>query len=1366
MKIYFNKNILLTLLLIATTYAAQAREIVGMPLGGLQQQNSGAGKTTVANCNPTTAFLELNINNVRTRLLNGGDMWWNPVAGDAKYQVPKLPIGEKGIHSIFAGALWIGGIDANQQLKVAAQTYRQNGNDFFAGPLSENGETDVTQCGNWDKMWEVKKTDIDAFKTLFEAGGNQITSDKVPESLLKWPGRNNPYFEDYSGFELPEDKDLAPFWDFDGDGNYNPTAGDYPVIDPRNGPVYADQMIWWIFNDWGNAHSESGGEPIGLEVGALAFAFATNDEVNNMTFYSYKVNNYSTVALNDTYFGQWVDPDLGNYSDDFVGCIADQGLGIVYNGDANDEGANGYGVEPPMLGVDFFKGPAKIDPITGDTTILGMSAFVYFNNDGSVTGNPFNAGNFYGYLDGKWKDNTPITEGGNGYGGTTPTKFMFPGDPTESNAWSECSEGNDPADRRFVQSSGPFTLMPGAKNDVIVGVVWVRDGLKYPCPSFDIILNADTKAQALFDNGFKLKDGPDAPDLTIRELDQELILTLQNKPNSNNYKEGYKEKDPVLFKLGVPDPYYYFEGYKIYQLRNGNVSLSSGEYDKPENADKVRLVAQVDLKNDVTRIINYTYNSDLQQLIPEEKVLGTNTGVERTFSIKKDQFAEGDDKLINQRRYFFTAVTYAYSPHTAYTPETPNLDKNPQLEPYLLGRNNLKVYTGIPHKTQTEAGGTILNSSFGDSPEIVKIKGKGNGDNPLMLTDASIQDILTNAANAQVIYKSGEAPITIKIIDPMKVPASKFRLTLTNAAENDTVVSYQSRWKLEDINSGEVYNSDTTIVRANEQVFTDLGLLINLHQTQNPSYNAKPDTVEVRFVKNGFIDANLKFKENNQWLTFIGDSDGEQVTNWIRSGNVVGSTQNPAGDPLLDDAFFSANRVYDYNQYYETILGGGVAPYCLSNSNAKATQNGVSIMSPACSDCKGNADPEFTIPLIPSFHLVLTPDKTKWTKCSVVEIARDKALAEGEADKNTLRKAPSKDKDGNETNSVNSLEANQKYCVLGTSASGIKYTENGQEKTAKAGAYFKTTESTNFQAINGAKVYKTDDIGMSWFPGYAINLETGERLNLMFSENSFFAGENGNDLLWNPTDRLKSDVSFGSTTYKLGGEHYIYVMNSAYDEGNLYHQKLSDIPFASNATAARAIKNSVYKEGMWVAAPILTEGFKLKSLAEGIIPTEASITVRVEKQYEQANATDRDLVYEFDLSKYAAKKADIQTAVSALDWIKAVPNPYYGYSQYEDNAVNNKILITNLPTRANISIFTPDGTLIRTIKFEKPNADTSDGSEVGKETKNSAEWDLKNTKGVPISGGLYFIHLDFPELGQSKTLKWFGVMRPTDLDIF
>ena len=66
----------------------------------------------VGNCNPPSAMIDLDINNVKAGLMNGGDMWWDLV-GNAKYEVPK----GGGVHSLFASALWLGGIDNKGILK-------------------------------------------------------------------------------------------------------------------------------------------------------------------------------------------------------------------------------------------------------------------------------------------------------------------------------------------------------------------------------------------------------------------------------------------------------------------------------------------------------------------------------------------------------------------------------------------------------------------------------------------------------------------------------------------------------------------------------------------------------------------------------------------------------------------------------------------------------------------------------------------------------------------------------------------------------------------------------------------------------------------------------------------------------------------------------------------------------------------------------------------------------------------------------------------------------------------------------------------------------------------------------------------------
>ncbi len=78
-----------------------------------------------------TAFDYLDINNVKARFNSAGDKFWD-MTSKAEFEVPK----GSGASSLFAGSIWIGGYDAGHQLKMAAQTYRQTGNDFWPGPLT------------------------------------------------------------------------------------------------------------------------------------------------------------------------------------------------------------------------------------------------------------------------------------------------------------------------------------------------------------------------------------------------------------------------------------------------------------------------------------------------------------------------------------------------------------------------------------------------------------------------------------------------------------------------------------------------------------------------------------------------------------------------------------------------------------------------------------------------------------------------------------------------------------------------------------------------------------------------------------------------------------------------------------------------------------------------------------------------------------------------------------------------------------------------------------------------------------------------------------------------------------------------------
>jgi hypothetical protein len=1279
-------------------------------------------KRIAADCARTSQQFDLKINNVRARILNGGDLWWDPIGQIPYYEVPQ----GSNKNCIYAGAIWITGLDVGGNILAACQTYRQTGaNDFYAGPVSQdaNGLLNVstTTCDAYDRFWVSAKSEVEAF-----ANGGEALS-----YIKEWPGNGN-----VANGELPL---LAPFIDVDADGIYNWAAGDYPAynltgeypVDPITGGaacndyLFGDKNVWWVFNDVGNSHTETNSpNPIGLEVRAQAFAFKTADEINFMTFYKYQIINRSTNTLNSTYMGVWCDPDLGNAADDYVGCNVNLGLGYVYNADPDDDGADGYGVNPPAVGIDFFQGPLAdaSDGIDNDLdgTIdepgeqIIMSKFIQYKNDFSNQGNPEELSDYHGYLSGHWKDGTDITYGGSGVGGGTPCNYMFPGltdpvlSPTLGN-WTMSSAGIAPDDMRFIQSAGTFTLTPGAVNYVTTGVVFARASSGGPGASITLMELADAKAQALFDNCFKVLDGPNAPDLVIREMDKRLLFSLEN--TSTSKVEFYHELDPTI-PAQIPNPNdtgfitltdeqrsYDFEGYRIYQLRDRNVG---GTIEELSDISKARLIRQIDKKNNIYKIVNFTFNNDLGVWFPQQVADSnstTNLGLYHELEVTTDYFTGQD--LINYKPYYYTIVSYAYN---NYMPFDPNNAAFTQSIPYKQGRLNVKVYSGIPHKPVVNFGGVAINAEYGQSFSVKRIEGQGNGGNVLDLTQESINEILGTGSRALYpVYEPGRGPVKLRVYDPLRVAAGDLALAFDGSNADST------HWYLMTSNQADTIATSTyTINNKNIQIVPQNGLALDIYSSTDYEIGSATGN-------NGFLEATLSDNASIPWLSWLADNESGnaagQAIDWIRTG---GNVSDVPGDP---------------DQIFEDVLGGTWAPVKFTNSD---NTRGI---KPSSTFVTG-LDNFMKFPYIASIDFVITADKSKWTRAIVFEMGAAVNGTEGGAGRWEPRRARSVDQNGNDIG-------------------------NG-------GSTGNTVNDATF----------ISDSSMGWFPGYAINVETGERLNIGFAENSstlFANSERGRDMKWNPTSNITNAA--GDTV--LGGMHFIYVFGHNLDGVN-------DVPRYDSAQvlvsrlkgATPAVKRSIWKDAMWASIPLTTEAASA-SFANGIPKSEMKVRLRVAKMYRpfiSANAPDTinggNPYYQFSIPQSAAPGLhNNEIAKGALDLIRVVPNPYYAYSSYEntrENQLDNRIRITNLPSTCKISIYTLNGTLIR--QFERDvREDVSFGEAVvdGKDVNLSStfDWDLKNTAGIPISSGVYYIHIDAGPMGE-KVLKWLGVMRPIDLDTF
>jgi hypothetical protein len=165
-----------------------------------------------------------------------------------------------------------------------------------------------------------------------------------------------------------------------------------------------------------------------------------------------------------------------------------------------------------------------------------------------------------------------------------------------------------------------------------------------------------------------------------------------------------------------------------------------------------------------------------------------------------------------------------------------------------------------------------------------------------------------------------------------------------------------------------------------------------------------------------------------------------------------------------------------------------------------------------------------------------------------------------------------------------------------------------------------------------------------------------------------------------------------------------------------------------------------------------------------LIPADVTVKLRVNNPYDVAESTgdfNGYPTYRFKLEGFSPNELDEVGIETALDQINVVPNPYYGFSDYEDSEFENIIKITNLPARAIVTIYSLDGKFIRQYnRDERPGIPNGTALREG-QILPDIEWDLLNARGIPVASGVYLIHVAAPGLGE-RTLKWFGVNRQFD----
>ncbi len=504
----------------------------------------------------------------------------------------------------------------------------------------------------------------------------------------------------------------APWTDVNGNGTYEP---DVDIA----GIASADQVIYYVVDDLdpGRTNNLYGSDPIGVRIDVTLWGYKQpGARLGQIIFKKYKFHNISGTTLQDMYFAQWVDPDIGNYTDDVVGCDSVLSLGFAYNGPETDNDFAAFGLAPAAMGYDFFQGPIIYTGNDADTAVfdlkkvpgainLGMSSFGYFSAGNPEWDDP-DLGSYDGTL--QWynllrgyipntdvENPSPFTHRDTG----VPTKFPLNGDPVTGTGDIDGQGANfAPADRRMSLNTGPFNMQPDDIQEVVVALIGGRPGESRVDAVADLKIT-DQIAQSLYDALFgTVPKAPPSPKVTVTPFETKILLSWGEDPDAVRATEETIYKDS-------PTTQYEFEGYNVYQLPNASA------------IDKAKRIATFDKINGVTTITGKRFLPEFGAEVVVPVQFGNDYGIQRYFLVEQNYLT--GEPLYPGNEYYFAVTAYNYNPD-------PQLIEDKALESSI---------TPIPVTTQSTKPGVRYGADAGTELEVTHTSGSSDGQVRALVVD-------------------------------------------------------------------------------------------------------------------------------------------------------------------------------------------------------------------------------------------------------------------------------------------------------------------------------------------------------------------------------------------------------------------------------------------------------------------------------------------------------------------------------------------------------------------------------------------------------------------------------------------------------
>ena len=491
----------------------------------------------------------LDVNQVRSTLNADGRLFYNPSPNRKFHILDSIPI-----QTIFTSGLWIMADSVEKRILASQQFSNLTHNEFRPGPVNNSGLTDSLR---YYRVWKVDRSEIDYHMANYNQPNYNADS-----SIANWPAHGDT--------TLGEAYHLAPFVDLDGDGNYEPSDGEYPCI-------RGDQAVYSISTDQRDSvntiNIPNAEGNLDIEVHTMLYAYNNTGIplLDTTVFVNFRLINRSSFDYDSLTVGFWNDFDIITSTSNYVGVDVQRELIFGYSSDSSMVALNS---PPPAQGVVLLKGmDSYFDGIDNDfdglidepSERIGMNKSMYYNNSFGQYGNPFDLSAYINLLQCRFTGGVALrhdfSDGTGAFGNYPTTNHPFPGTTNTQQPANWTDHGvNSPYDRRVIAITGSMTLPSGFSTSMDYAFVYARNAQRNNIEVIDLLKgNVDEVKDWWRSNFFNcslnvtVEENEDHPSILLYPNPTDNLVQIELKDHSDNLHYDVMNSMGQIIASGTPN---------------------------------------------------------------------------------------------------------------------------------------------------------------------------------------------------------------------------------------------------------------------------------------------------------------------------------------------------------------------------------------------------------------------------------------------------------------------------------------------------------------------------------------------------------------------------------------------------------------------------------------------------------------------------------------------------------------------------------------------------------------------------------------------------------------------------------------------